>query len=844
MRHCWLYALFLVSGVSALIYELIWQRLLHLLLGVSTLAVSAVLAAFMVGLAVGAWLFGRLADRTSKPLRLYAWMEAGIAGSALLVPIAFSALAGVYVSVYAWLQLGPWGGMLLRLGTALAILLIPASLIGGTMPVMSRLALRRQDGIGPAFSLLYGVNTLGAVLGAALTGFVFLHFLGMAATLWVAVGLNGAVALSAAWASRAERGTMGSSAPSTVLQEASLSTIRPGHSDWRGWALVCAAATGAITLGLEVVWTRILGIFTSNSAYAFALMLTVVLLGIGLGSLAQRWWTRRPGDSWARLTVVQWLLAGTSLALLWSFRSPPAWLDHTSDGSSAVALFVAELALTAGALLLPAFLLGLSFPLLVSAVVRAPEHCGDGLGKIYAINTLASAAGACAVGMVFIPRLGLQMTLALLAAASLGVGIIAWFCSAWPRPVWRGLVSAAALLSLVVAWSRLPATVYRKTASASANDLLFYQEGDNGTVSVLQEPTGRKSLLVDGQPVAGTGRTIVIDQKMLAHLPLLLHKSPQRALTVGFGSGGTSHSMILHGLQVDCVEIEKAVTAAAPQFVSENQGVLSHPRFRLIVDDARSWLRVASVRYDVIVTDCTNIQYKSNSDLYTVEYFRLMQQRLASDGLAAAWAPANGIAETDLKTLLRSFQAVFPHTSVWFINTLATDFLIVVGTPAKLDIDLDQLGARMATPDIRVDLESIGLSDPYRLLYTFLATDEAVAGYTGPGPLNTDDRPILSYSTYGAGLRSTIAANLLGLAARRTDVAAYVRPGASTALMLRHYAASNEALLGHLAHQRGNEQEALRHYVLGAQLLPDDRSFRELAYSAYVHLPSAPQSER
>src|SRR5262249_37775225 len=154
----------------------------------------------------------------------------------------------------------------------------------------------------------------------------------------------------------------------------------------------------------------------------------------------------------------------------------------------------------------------------------------------------------------------------------------------------------------------------------------------------------------------------VIDQKMLAHLPLLLHPRPRRALTVGFGSGGTSYSMTLHGIDVDCVEIERAVPAAAGHFTSENHGVLSHPRFHLIIDDARSWLRVAPVRYDAIVTDCTNIQYKSNGDLYTVDYFRLMKDRLTPQGVAAAWVPANGIEGADLKTLLRSFREVFPHT--------------------------------------------------------------------------------------------------------------------------------------------------------------------------------------
>ncbi len=828
MQRRFLYGLFFLSGASALVYELIWERLLHLLLGTSTLAVSAVLAAFLGGLALGGFLFGRLADRTQNPLRLYAWLEAGIGVTALLVPVAFSGVASLYVIAYDALQPGLWGGALLRLTAASAVLLIPATLIGGTLPVMARLALKPNSATAPTFSLLYGVNTLGAVLGAALTGFVGLYYLGMTTTLALAAGLNGLVALGAVLASR-------SHLSATLRSTTADGAVAPA-SVWQGLALGCAAATGAITLGEEVVWTRVLGILTSNGAYAFALMLTVMLLGIGLGGLVQYLWSRRGGDSWARLALVQGMLGGVGLASLWFFRSPPDWLERGSDGSSTTTLFFSEMLLTATALLVPAFLTGLSFPLLVTGVSQSPARFGGWLGRLYAFNTAGCVAGALAAGLVFIPWLGLQNTLALLAAASLGVAAVAWACAARPRPLWRGVCGTVVLAAALVAWWQVPVGIYRKTAVGDAGEMVYYKEGDNGTVSVVQEESGRRWLLVDGQPVAGNGRTIVIDQKMLAHLPLLLHPAPQRALTVGFGSGGTSHSMTLHGVQVDCVEIERAVPGAAAQFSSENHDVLSDPHFRLVVDDARSWLRVAPERYDAVVTDCTNLQYKSNGDLYTVEYFRLMKERLTTDGLAAAWVPANGIDERDLKTLLRSFREVFPHTSVWFMNTLATDFLIVVGTPNALDVDMDRLRERMAAPATRADLETVGLADPCRLLYTFLEADDEVLAYVGPGPLNTDDCPVLSYSAYGAGFRSTIATNLVGLLAHRTDVRQHVRHPAAEIEMLHHYAASNEAVLGHIALQRGDERTALRHYVEGAKLLPQDKSFPELSYYSYLHL--------
>jgi spermidine synthase len=389
----------------------------------------------------------------------------------------------------------------------------------------------------------------------------------------------------------------------------------------------------------------------------------------------------------------------------------------------------------------------------------------------------------------------------------------------------------------------VPAGEYLKSAVQESRHLLYYHEGNNATVSVIEEPNRTRSILVDGQPVAGTAGTSVIDQKMLAHLPLLLHPDPHRALTVGFGSGGTSMSMTLHDIDVDCVEIEAAVPGAAEHFRSENRGVLSHPRFHLICDDARSWLRVAPVDYDVIVTDCTNIQYRSNGDLYTVEYFQLMRDRLNQNGVAAAWVPANGIREEDLKTLLRSFREVFPHTSIWYMNTLPTDFLIVVGSSRALNIDLAKLDERMRKPGVHEDLEAVGLADTCRLLYTFLAAEERVANYVESGPLNSDDRPILSYSTYGATYQSTIAKNLLSLLACREDVAGYVSRPAAEEIMLRNYAASNEILMGHVGHLAGAETAALGHYLRGCQLLPGDPACREMMRASYFRIKQGEQRQ-
>jgi spermidine synthase len=657
------------------------------------------------------------------------------------------------------------------------------------------------------------------VTGAALTGFVLLRYRGMHETLWIAAGLNFLVALGAAGLGRLGRET--ALMPDT---EKAVSTPAP----WPWVALGCAAATGAITMGLEVAWTRILGILTSNSAFGFALLLTVLLVGLTLGSLIQWRWSRRQGDSWRRLALCQWLLAAISLAVLPFFRSTPEWLVRWCDGGSAGQVFLGELLLTAAALFVPAVLMGMSLPLLVAGVTRDPGRFGHWLGRLSAVNTVGGVFGAFLAGFVLIPWLGIRTTLGLLIAGTLAVGLVAWARSQQPAGWRRSRALALVLLAGGLGWMMIAPGGYFKSLVEEPRHLLFYREGNNATVAVVEEPAGIRTILVDGQPVAGTVGTSVIDQKMLAHLPLLLHPAPHRALTVGFGSGGTSYSMTLHGIDVDCVEIEGAVPAAAEHFTSENHGVLSHPHFRLILDDARSWLRVAPVRYDVIATDCTNIQYRSNGDLYTVDYFRLMRQRLTEDGLAAAWVPANGIEERDLQTLLRSFRAVFPHTSVWSMNTLATDFLIVVGTRGELAIDLDRLRQRMQAPGVAEDLAAVGLADPCRLVYTFLAGEEKLAAYLADGPLNTDDRPVLSYTTYGASFRPTAAGNLVPLLACREDVARFVNHAPPGETMLRHYVASNEALLGHVAFLSGATEAALVHYIRGSRLLPGDPALQAL----------------
>src|SRR5262249_13933841 len=350
---------------------------------------------------LGGILLGRRADRTKRPLRLYGLLEAGIAVTALLVPLGFTWLTAVYTTIYAALQPGVWVGTCIRFMLALLVLLVPTTLIGGTLPVMGRLASRRGSGLPASFSMLYGINTLGAVLGAALTGFVLLHCLGMQKTLWLAAGINLAVGLIAGLCARGASTLLDGSALEPHGISPANAPLTGSSAVSKGWLMVsCAVCTGANGLGFEVAWTRILGIFTSNSAYAFALVLSVMLFGLGVGSLLQAWWSRKQGDGWQRLAVCQWLLVSVTLGSLAVLRKGPTWLDRWCDGTSTPAVFLGELALTASVLFLPAVLMGMSFPLLAATRTGQASPVGRWLGTIYAANTLGGVAGAFLTGFV------------------------------------------------------------------------------------------------------------------------------------------------------------------------------------------------------------------------------------------------------------------------------------------------------------------------------------------------------------------------------------------------------------------------------------------------------------
>ena len=732
------FAAIFLSGLSALIYQLIWVRLLGLVFGVSSLAVATVVAVFLLGLGIGSWLFGRWSERTRDPLRLYLVVELGIAVLSLASYLVISDLPLYrYLYEYAYNHLDFYGMSLVRLLLSMLVLLPPVVLIGGTLPLVAKYFLTVPSALGSRFSKVYYLNTLGAFAGALLTGFVLVRFVGVFNTLMIAVAGNLAVAAIIA---------VGRSETVPRREEP-----EDGTSPY-SYMLVVLFATGFISLSYEMLWARILSTYGLSTSQAFSLIVAGFLLGFSAGSfLVSRIIDSRrdPEGIFGTVCILTAVGGALVLFLFQRFEAATALLDRSSPMDS----LTASLALAFSVSFVPAVFMGILFPLGLKIYSRDIDRIGAKAGNIFVANTAGCVLGSLLTGFVLIPFAGMWNTTLLLVNMSLLIAVFMLLRKrrfAWPG--WAFLLLAFAGANLLVFSDSK--TFYKQMGDL---DLVYYAEGLSGTVTAL-ETRGYRGLFVDGQNVSGTDRVLLADSKMLAHLPLLLNDDPRAALTVGYGTGTTSGSMLQHDVSVYAVEIEEKILEAAPLFRDVNRASYADPALNVVLDDARNYIDFTDERFDVIVTDVTNLKYKRNPYLYTRDYFRIMQDALEEDGIAAAWLPVGGLSFEDLRTLIATFDAVFPHTTVWFFTPYPTHFVILVGTPGDTKVDIGKLAQRMRK--VQDDLRTIDVGTVYQLASMLLLGERDVDDLVAGARIHTDDRPILEFSDMREYMMVDVAPNL------------------------------------------------------------------------------------
>jgi len=765
-----LYLLILLSGAAGLVYEVVWARQLTLFIGNTAVANAAVLTAFMAGLASGSLVLGRKADATAKPLRLYAILEILIGCYGATTPWLFGILQAGYADFAGVVGVTGVYSHIPRFLIAIAAMLLPTFMMGGTLPLLVRHFTKQLDKAQSVTSRIYGINTLGATMGAFSAGFLLLPALGITETLLFSAAVNIVVGLSVyrllAGASLDAQQTE-VKPPGPDLGQSPDSIAQPGL------LLAGFALSGFAALLYQVVWIHSLVLVIGVSIYAFSTVLTVFLAGIGLGSLlAGRYMhfknARHALKSAFYLQLGIALSAVASLSLI--SQLPILFVQGWAKFHQSFPFFQAYTFCLAGiVILVPTLLLGALFPLITGVWSARKGAIGRGVGEAYGANALGTIFGSAIGGLFILDRLGIEYSLYLASAVSSLVAALFWYMSCPDRSPgyrWKQLPMTAAALAVCIlilpGWDRymLQTEVFRRAhryldgnvraeLKKYLNDkqFLYYKEGIHGTVSVISwesEGLTKKSLMTNGK-VDASSYGDMSTQILLGELPMFLHQAPEEVMVIGLGSGITAGSVLQNPAvkHLDILEISPEVVEASEFFREDNYDVLNNPRTNLIVADARNYLLASGKKYDVIISEPSHSWVTGVSNLFTREFLQQAHDRLEDDGVLVQWYHIYGIDRHSLKALLKSVSDAFSHYTLWYLHG---GDIIITASNQPLRLDYQKQSAFFDNPGIRSDLERIGIRSVEQLMNNILMSSDQTQRLMVGQAANTDDHPIVEFN--------------------------------------------------------------------------------------------------
>ncbi len=731
--------LLVVSGAAALVYQVLWIKQLSLVVGVEVYAITTGISAFFAGLALGGWLFGRLADRLQRPVLLYAGLEVLVA----LLGVGATLGMSLAAAPFAWLEqqigLAAWG-------LPFALVGLPAVLMGGTLPVLVRALATDPRHSGKAGGQLYAANTLGAIAGTLLAAFLLIATLGVRGSAIFAAMLNLLAAAGALLWFQRQGPVPAESASAEVAAPAAPARL----------ALWLYAIAGGVALGYEVVWSQSIVQFMSTRTYAFAVVLATYLLGLFLGSVWMARRVERVRDPWGLFGL---LIAAAGLLALLEVALLGRWLVllQTQGEAVALALGASELAamsvrFAVAALCIvfvPTLLLGAAFPLALRLCV-GQDRVGRDVGAVVAFNTLGGIIGVMLCGFLLIPLLGLVRTLGLLALIAAAVGVIAISQGRALNKGTRQGVIAVAVLSLGVAVLTPVDKLASLLPGARNGELAFYQEGRGGTVAVVtqgKQPRTFQRLYIQGVSNTGDAMPSLRYMRIQALLPLLIHNGePRSALVIGFGTGITAGALLQYpGLEQRVVaELLPAVVQAAPLFQG-NYNAGANPALDVRLRDGRQELLRSEQRYDLITLEPPPPSAAGVVNLYSRDFYQLAARRLEAKGLVAQWLPLPTQNIDDSRALVQSFLQVFPYANVW---TSEFHEMLLVGSLEPIELDAARISQRYAQDSVRNALQEVGVSSAPALLATWVTDRQGLQQFAGQALAVTDDQPRIEYAPW------------------------------------------------------------------------------------------------
>lgn len=757
--------LFAGSGCAALIYEIVWFQLLQLVIGSSAISLGLLLAAYMGGLCLGSLLLPRFVSVREHPLRVYAYLELAIGVCGIVALFGVPLIGRIYVAGAASM------GLFLRALVAFVCLLPPTALMGASLPAISRGMRTTPNGIS-RLGLLYSFNVAGAVWGCLLAGFYLLRVYDMGVATYAAAAINFAVAGAALWIA-------GRVVHVPPASERSPANRAPGA----GLIYLAIGLSGFSALGAEITWTRVLSLLLGATVYTFSIILAVFLAGLWAGSCAGSSVARRIRNPRWCLAGCQILLAAgiawTALSLAYVLPYWPVdpwlsvnpWLNFDLDITRCLRT------------IFPATLLwGASFPLALACAVGEDEDPARLSGEVYAANTLGSIVGVLLFALILIPWIGTsacEQVLIWLAVASAAAAVVSvWKAAGTTKAV--GVLALAVLIGWAlssttgavpwqaIAYGRRVAPILRgfDTADLLPPQPLFVGEGRNASVAIAQRGDQR-FFYVSGKSEASSAPLDMRLQRMMGHLPALLHSGPPRsALVVGFGAGVTAGSLTRYPevRSIAVCELERLIPPASDQyFGKENYHVLQDPRTRVVYDDARHFVLTAPDKFDVITTDPIHPWVKGTSTLYSKEYYELVKAHLNPGGVAAQWLPIYESDEETVKSELATFFSVFPDGTVWsnYANGDGYD-LVLIGRAESVPIDVDALQRRLDQPayaPVAASIAEVGFHSATDLIGSYAGRGRDLAPLLSRSAITNDLNLRLQYLA-GLGLNSRASAKI------------------------------------------------------------------------------------
>jgi spermidine synthase len=770
------------TNLLALACQVIWLRKLSYLFGSTAVVFSTVLAVFLLGLALGSLLVGRVADRSARPWRLLGRLEIGLGVFCLLSMPIFDLGRRLYLAVFPG-DLAPLPAALAKLLVVLVAMIGPPMAIGAVFPLAVRLRGRDLGSLGHDLSWVYGLDTLGAALGALLAGFFLVPELGLSASTWLlglaAVGLGLVILSAKGRESRREqtarRPVEGPPASASTSESAAEAAPALGEGTLAAIFATFFLSGGAALL-LETGWNRFFSLLNGTHVYSTSTVLAGFLTGIGAGSLLMGRWIGRLRNPFA---AVAYLYAATALCGMLVFRSEGLFtrayfaIFHRAAGYYAFQLGVGLVILLIVGLATLA--MGANFPLVARLATRGAADRGASAGRIFFANTLGAVLGALTAELVLLPAWGFSGLMVTTLAVYVVATIVFLALSPGERR-WLHLAACAALLGAAVLLSpamlplQMPyqALYYHglRAGSLAAYEkeqrdlrLVDQRQGFYGQVAVAR--LGPDLLLKhNGKTDASTSIRDNRTQLLLGHLPLLFHPNPRRVLAIGLGGGFTLRAVVHHPepQSITVAEIDPLVVEAARRwFAPYNDRALEDPRVRVVTNDGRNFIDGTSERFDVITSEPPNIWVSGASGLFTQEFYRSAAAHLTASGILCQWAPLYEMQREDFRTMLHTITTVFPEVTFWQVGT----DVILLASKSPFQIELEPTKARLRSSALARDFTSMGLTGRgvLELLNSPAVRPDQVPAFLGrEDALNVDDQPVLEFST---------ARNLFELAKKR-----------------------------------------------------------------------------